>query len=295
MRTTTLFSLGAVACLMAVLLPSCEERTGTHQEAPALDSNEVSTSGTLSLEGEIISVPSPTQMAILLEKAKIPFDAALLNPLQNKSVYVSELRKAMALGVYGADLSYAGIYESGQLNSDYLNVIGELASALQIIDHVDPKLFRSLNNSVGNRDSLLQLSATFYRAGDSYLEESRRPDLAALMLLGGWSEALYISIKAGKGNADVRARVGEQKDAAASIERLVAKISDPSLKPVQNQLATLAEAFSGLRSVYTYQKPINDNKQKITYLRGKTTVEVTDQQLASLDEAVTNLRNLIIR
>jgi hypothetical protein len=295
MRKSTLLTLSAMACLAVVMLTSCEERTGTHQEVPALDSNEISSSGTMSLEGEIISVPSPAQIAMLIERAKIPFDAALMNPLANASAYVTEPRKAMGLGVLGADLAYAANYESGQLNSEYFNAIGKLASDLQIIDHIDPKLVTSLNNHIGNRDSLLRLNARFFQAGDIYLKESQRPDLAALVLLGGWVEALYISVKAGRANEDIIARVGEQKYAAASMTRLVGKITDPSLKAVQDQLAALDDEFQGLRSVYTYQKPINDSKEKITYLRGKTTVEVTEQQLASLEQAITNLRNLIIR
>lgn len=295
MRKSNLLTLSAMACLAAMMLTSCEERTGTTQEVPALDSNEISSTGTMSLEREIISVPSPAQIAVLIERANIPFDATLMNPLANASMYVTEPRKAMGLGVLGADLAYAANYESGQLNSDYFNAIGRLASDLQIIDHLDPKLITSLNNNIGNKDELLRLNARFFQAGDNYMKESQRPDLAALVLLGGWVEALYISVKAGRANEDIIARIGEQKYAASSMTRLVGKITEPTLKPVQDQLALLNDEFKGLRSIYTYQKPINDSKEKITYLRGKTTVEVTGQQLAALEQAISNLRNLIIR
>lgn len=293
----TYFKTGAVILTAAigVCLTSCEERTGTHQDAPSIDANGLSSSGTMFLEGEIISVPSPIQISSMIQKARISFDKDLMNPLQNRDLYLTEYRKAMALGVYGADLAYAANYEQSQLNNDYFNVVGQLSADLQIIDHIDPKLISSLNNHIGNRDSLLRLNASFFKAGDTYLKEVKRSDLAGLILFGGWLEALHISIKAGKENEEIRARIGEQKNAANSLRNLISKLTDPSMKDIQDEFNILAGLFESLRVNYTYQKPINDAREKITYLRSKTTVEITTEQLAAIEASTIKLRNLIIQ
>jgi len=295
MRKFTTLSLSTLVLGAAVLLVSCEEQTGTHENAPAIDSRGISSSGTLSLQGEIISVPSPTQISVMIQKANIPFDQTLMNPLTNRDQYLTEYDKAIGLGVFGADLAYAANYEAGQLNNDYFNAVGKLSADLQIIDHIDQKLVTSLNNHIANRDSLLRLNAQFFKAGDNYLKESRRTDLAGLILFGGWAEALYISVKVGKTNEEIRNRIGEQKYASVSMRNLVNKIGDPSLAEVRSKLDEVVKIFESLRTTYTYQKPINDSKEKITYLRGKTTVEMTPEQFTSLEVAVEQLRNLIIQ
>jgi len=280
---------------LGMTLSACEERTGTHQDAPPIDSNGLSSTGTMFLEGEIISVPSPVQISSMIQRAKLAFDKELMNSLDSRDQYLTEYRKAMALGVYGADLAYAANYEQSQLNNDYFNAVGQLSADLQIIDHIDPKLISALNNHIGNRDSLLRLNASFFKAGDTYLKEVKRSDLAGLILFGGWVEALHISIKAGKANDDIRARIGEQKNAAVSLRNLITKLSDPSMKEIQDQLIVLVRTFEALRMSYTYQKPINDAKEKITYLRSKTTVEISNDQMTELELSTTRLRNLIIQ
>jgi hypothetical protein len=295
MRSFTLTGIGSAGLFLLLTLSSCEERTGTHENAPAIDSNGISSTGTMNLEGEIISVPSPVQISMMIQRARIPFDRELLNPLTNKDQYLTEYDKAMALGVYGADLAYAANYEAGQLTGDYFSAVGKLSADLQIIDHIDPKLISALNNNIGNRDSLLRLNAQFFKAGDSYLKEVKRSDLAGLILFGGWVEALHISVKAGKSSEDIRARIGEQNNAAVSLRNLIGKLTDPSMKEIQDQMAAVTRLFEAMRVNYTYQKPINDAKEKVTYLRSKTTVEITPEQLAELETETVKLRNLIIQ
>ncbi|MFY7970615.1 MAG: hypothetical protein ACOVOO_01660 [Flavobacteriales bacterium] len=293
MRLHPFYFVSVVSIAVAASFSACTEPTAPPTNPPLADSSSVSSSGTVKFQGEIISVPSPTQIAVIIQKANIPYKAELVNSLNNRTKYTSEIKKALNMGTYGADLAYIGNYEKGQINNDYFEAVGSLANDLQILDHVDKSLISRLSNNVSNRDSLLSLNAQFFRAGDRYLKNAERADLAGLILFGGWIEALHISLDAATTNKDIRTRIGEQKHAANSLLNLLNKYDDAELDAVKSEMVAISEVFMDLESTYKFEKPINDSKNKTTYLRSKTGVIVSDDQLTELREHVNTLRNLI--
>jgi hypothetical protein len=295
MRLHPKIFVSSVVSFALLTIVSCSEPTSSTSNPPLVDSSSVSSSGTLKFQGEIISIPSPTQIAVILQKASIPYQQGVVNPLTNASKYTGEFKKAMNMGVYGADLAYIANYEQGQINNDYFETIGDLAGELQILEHIDKSLLSRLANNISNKDSLLSLNAQFFRAGDQYLKNAERSDLAGLILLGGWVEALYLSMDAAITNKDIRSMLGDQKHAAASLVSLMSKYNEPSLEKVKVEMLALGEVFQEMESSYEYQKPINDTKEKTTYLRSKSNVIVSDDQLSALREKTNSLRNLIIQ
>lgn len=293
MRLHPIYFVSVVSIAVATTFSACTETTAPPTNPPLADSSSVSTSGTVKFQGEIISVPSPTQIAVIIQKANIPYKAELVNGLDNRAKYTSEIKKALNMGTYGADLAYIANYEKGQINNDYFEAVGDLASDLQILDHVDKSLISRLSNNISNRDSLLSLNAQFFRAGDKYLKNAERADLAGLILFGGWIEALHISLDAATTNKDIRTRIGEQKHAANSLLNLLNKYDDAELDAVKSEMVAISEVFMDLESTYKYEKPINDSKNKTTYLQCKSGVMVSDDQLTELREHVNTLRNLI--
>lgn len=273
----------------------CAEHTTTPQAGMAADTSAITSSGTMKIDGEIISIPSPTLLATLLLKANIPFNKEAVNPLSNQTNYTAETKKALNLGVYGADLAYIANYQQGQTNSDYFDVIAKLAGELGVLEHLDQAIVSRLNNNINNRDSLLALNATFFHAADKFLKSNERSDLASLILVGGWVEALHLSIEPAFVNAEVRNRVGEQKYSARSIQNLINRQNDPALEPLKENVTKLVELFSALESSYKYQKPITDSKERVTYFTSKTAIQVSDQELADIKEQVQTLRSLIIQ
>jgi hypothetical protein len=294
-KTNHCFVIAALVGAVVFGSTGCAEHTATPQAGMASDTSAVTSSGTMKIDGEIISIPSPTLLATLLLKANIPFNGQAVNPLQNQVNYTSETKKALNLGVYGADLAYVANYEQGQTNSDYFNVIAKLAGELGVLEHLDQTIVSRLNNNINNRDSLMALNATFFHAADKYLKSNERGDLASLVLVGGWVEAIHLSIEPAYSNAEVRNRVGEQKYSARSIQNLINRQTDPSLDPIKENVTKLVELLSALESSYKYQKPITDSKDRITYFTSKTSILVSDQELADIKEQVQTLRTLIIQ
>ena len=287
--------IGTWIVLIAVLFTQygCEQPTNSNTKAPLLDSNSVSSAGTIKLDGQIISIPSPTQLAILVEQSKVPFRKELMHDLAKREKYLSEQKKALNLGVYGADLAYIANYQQGQIANDYFDAVGKSAGDLEILDHLDGKLVSRISNNISERDSVLRLSAQFFQAADRYLKSNERADLAGLVLLGGWVESLHLAMDAGAVNEDVRNRIGEQKHACESLSELLNKFTDPSMSDLQKQLNDLKSIYTNFTPKYVYGKPITDAKEKTTYFTSKSTVMLSVEDLAKVKDKIEAIRQII--
>lgn len=286
--------LGVVAGFAFVFMSTgCTEPTGTPPAQTLSDSSGFSSSGTMRLNGEIISIPSPSLLATLLHRANVQFDPASIHAVSAKGNYITEQKKALNLGVYGADLAYIANYDKGQLNNDYFGTIAALAGELEILENVDKNLVSRVNANISKKDSLLALNAEFFHAADKYLKANQRGDLSGLILVGGWIEALHLSVDPAVQNAEIRAQVGDQKYSIKSIASLVSKIEDPNLNDLKLELNKLADLFNALESTYKYQRPITDTKERVTYLTSKTGVQVSDDELNAIRNQVNIVRTLI--
>jgi hypothetical protein len=280
----------------AFAFAGCEEKSNTHNpQTESKDSVQVSTSGTFLMDGEIFSIPSPVQTAMLLKKEQIAFNKDILNPIENRGKYVTESQRAVNLGVYGADLAYISCFKNPQMSRTYFDVVGKLSAEMGVLDNIDKKLVERFVNNVENGDSLLALNADFYRAGDRYLKNNANTKTAVLILLGGWAEALHLSIQSLGTNAAIRQRIGEQKDASASLAKLIGSMNDSSLDAVKKSLSDLSAAFAELKSTYEYKQPIVDAQEHKTYLTSRTLIAMDDSELAEIASLVSQLRTNIIQ
>ncbi len=282
--------------IASFLLTSCEQpsTTGT-SNTTGVDSNSVSSSGTVKLEGQIISIPSPNQLAALMRQSNIPFKAEILHNLAKRETYLSEQKKAMNLGVYGTDLAYIANFEKAQLANDYFDVVGKLAGELEVLDHIDSRLVNRLSSNISQRDSVLRLSSQFFQSADRYLKNNERSDLAGLILLGGWIESVYLACEPAQTNEEIKQRIGEQKHACASLLNLINNFQDPSMDQLKKDMKALNDVYSELESTYSYQKPITDTKEKRTYFTSKTSVKVSAEQLAEIARRIQAIRTIIIQ
>ena len=172
-----------------------------------------SASTMLKFNNTLFSVPSPHQMAFLAKNQKVDYNKEFLNPTSNASKYTNDFKKALNMGVYGANLGYVNIYEQNQDAINYFAVIKSLATQLNIIGAFNPKVISRIEKNMNNKDSLLYIVSTTYRNADQYLKDNRRDDMGVLILTGGWVESVYImtQICAKQKNDEIMYRIGEQK------------------------------------------------------------------------------------
>lgn len=251
----------------------------------------------LTVNGEIFSIPSPIQTAILIKQVGANYDKAILNDPKNYSNYSTKFQKALNLGVYGADLGYVTMYEQTQDAIGYLASVRKLADELGVSGAFDLSLVDRFEKNMGNRDTILALVSDAYRASDSYLKNNERDDLGALVLAGGWVESIYFATNVAKvsKNEEVIKRIGEQKK---TVENLIKMLSpyynNAEFTAFIDSLIDLAGDFDNIKFIYIYEKPTTDVENKVTTINSRTEVSITEDQLKTISDKIAKIRKSIV-
>ncbi len=266
-----------------------------------VDIDVVDTSNTediIRVGGELFSIPSPVQTAFLIKNTGAAYDNSLLNSHENAPNYSTKFQKALNLGVYGADLAYVTIYDETQNAVSYLTSVQYLADELGVTGAFDKEILERFRNNLGKKDSMLVLVSDAYRAGDAYLKNNDRTEVASLILAGGWIEALHFATKvaATDKNESVITRIGEQKTSLDNLIKLLSQYyNDEEISEFVDELTDLYHLFDEVTYTYTFEKPDTDPENKVTTINSKTVVSITDEQLTAITERIQEIRNQIVK
>jgi hypothetical protein len=206
---------------------------------------------------------------------------------------------ALGFGVYGADLSYTRMFDQIQECVKFLSVLRKLSDGIGIPEAEGKEAVNRLEENIENRDSVLQIISETYSNADSYLKENERGNTAALIILGGWVEALYIATEIVDEKApdkEILTRIGEQKYSLANlIELLNTYKEDNTLSQYVNDLNELKIAFEKVEITYEAGNVVTDKDKKMTTIHSTADVKITADELKEIKNAAIKMRNKIIK
>lgn len=208
-------------------------------------------------------IPQPIQQVQLLQKAGAAYDKSLLNPLENLGKYSLTNSKALNLGVYGADLSYAAVFNKPQDVILYLVNSRKLAESLSIKGEFYNDIMKRMEQSNGNKDSLLMIVSDVYRKSNESLKETDQSHISALVVAGSFIEAMYIGTQVAKNvekKEEIYQRIG---DFRGSLNNLVALITTVH----ESDFADVLTDLKSIKSIYDESegsKLTEDQMSKIT-------------------------------
>ncbi|MGV9011198.1 MAG: hypothetical protein ACOH13_01255 [Flavobacteriales bacterium] len=291
------FSTLALAATLVVLLPACNGPAGEHSvnaDADSLSVKPNSNGQLLNVQGKLFSIPSPVQTALLIKKANLPYRQML--PLNTDSLqrFTSKEKRALALGMYGADLAYRTVYKDGQAAIKSLKAIEQLSNQLNLGNAFDKDLMEGFIRNLSVEDSLLRFSGKAYRSADRYLKTDKQEDVSASVLAGGWVEGLYLSLGDATDKLDpkVATRLAEQQNTLTNlIGLLVQAKTQPALV---KQLEELKAALVDVKVTYVFVKPTLDVAKKTTYINSATSAEVPPETLQAIITKIREIRSSII-
>ena len=218
------------------------------------------------------SVPSPMEMASLLKKAGAQYDMSLLNDVKKVNDYTTAKSQALNLGVYGANLSYASIFNQNQESIIYLSCTKKLAEKLGVTKAFDDKTIERMEANIENRDSLLNIVSETYYMLDAYLKENDRDHISAMVIAAGWVEGLYmatsIAQKAETPDEKLLQRIAEQKLSLNNLTELVeAYNSENQLDEVLADLEKISNAYSDV-SLEKAKASVSEGEGGVTIIGG---------------------------
>ncbi len=166
------------------------------------------------------------EMSTLFQSIDAAFNQNLINELDRQSQYLTTSKMAMNLGVYSVDLSYARVFDKVELTGQYLDAMEQLATDLGIPEKFFLSSANRFERNISNKDSLYKIANEVYFTSEKHLKENNRKNASALIVLGGWTEAMYIGTKViEKNETDIELldRLVEQKH---SLDILIDMLDD---------------------------------------------------------------------
>lgn len=193
-------------------------------------------------------LPSPIEISFLMKKSGVHFREDLLNKTENLAGYSTSRARAIALGVYCADLSYASLNGQYQISIEYINVSRNLAESLGILGMVDRDKILLLENNIMNKELIIDIVSEMYMESNEQLREQDRYSLSALMLIGGWVESMYLATQSvnqsEKSHHELIKQILDQKLSLESIKTVLRdNQSDPIIKPIYQDILQLEKLF----------------------------------------------------
>ncbi|MCB0395012.1 MAG: hypothetical protein KDD36_00065 [Flavobacteriales bacterium] len=291
-----------IMCCCVVYLAGCsggDDGQVTAQLDSLIQNMDIDTS-TISndvVDDIVKTVPSPLVMSSFLESTGAQFSQTLLHDLDMSDDYASAFEMASNLGVYGADLGYINVYKKNHIAVEYLNVIKRLADGLKVGQFFDFKTMKRMTSNQDNLDSLINITTRGFEDMDSYLKDKNRGVISALILYGGWTEALYIATQVISSMPDppedLMDRIGEQKMVLDNLEALLSVYKQqPYFQELLTKMAPMKEAFAGVEiSVEEAESTLEEIDGVLTVVdHSKSNVAITPNQFNGITVAIKNIR-----
>ncbi len=225
---------------------------------------------------EISGYPLPTSFYLtkMLNDARASYILSISNNPENVDHYFSQKEKALNLGVYGADLSYASTYLMKHETMLFLEASKRLIDEMEISTVFNLNYIERVKNNLGNGDSLiLIISDSFYDTYE-YLTEHEKDKQAVFILTGSWIEGLYITLQIALTAGDYTKFLEIIAEQESSLEILL-----DMLGSFEND-ADISDIYSDLKDVKKIYNTIEQN--------------ITIDQFNKLSNSIETLRNKII-
>ena len=174
-------------------------------------------------------IPTSYEVTNMLQKAKANFVFDITNSPDNYVNYETDWQKAMNLGVYGADLSYASTYNRQEELSQFLDVIRRLVDDLNISTAFNQQMVTRVESNLENKDSLILIVTESFYETYNYLNKNGAEKTSILVIAGSVIEGLHITsqlIISSDYNADLMTVLANQKDQVKKLVELMEAHAD---------------------------------------------------------------------
>lgn len=244
------------------------------------------------------SLPSPLETAMLIKSAGAVYDEDLLNSVDNSGNYSTNKSMALNLGIYTCDLSFASLYDQTQASISYMNAAKEMADGLGILDAINDETIERLEENINNRDVIMDIISETFMNSSSYLEENDRTAIAAIVLVGGWVEGLYLATQlvpdtASLENNKLVDRIVDQKLSLDIVQRLLSDNADnPDVQAIKKDIDDLQATFDKITmKTSSNLETSTDENTQVTTIKANTQVTLTPDVFKELKDKVKVIRS----
>ena len=152
----------------------------------------------ISAQNVFNTISSRSTILELTKLSGAEYNVQYLNNPDDVNKYSLESSQALNLGVYGADLNAASIYDQTQETMLFFKCVSILAKSIGVSNSFDENMGDRMTNNQENRDSTLSIISQAFKSADVTLRKNNRPGTSSLLVAGAWIEGIYIACQTAK-------------------------------------------------------------------------------------------------
>ncbi|GHT16643.1 hypothetical protein AGMMS4956_19460 [Bacteroidia bacterium] len=138
-------------------------------------------------------IPTAYEVTRLINEAGAAFVIGITNPMENVDTYLTDAKKAVNIGIYGADLAYVSTYNLEQATRNYIKALHTLTNDLHISTQINNSLIQQIEQNIDNKDTVISIISRSFDDTYSFLVNNGQDDVSLLVLAGTWIEGMYIA------------------------------------------------------------------------------------------------------
>ena len=236
----------------------------------------------IDIDLEEIDLPTPLQMADLLNQAGMTYQDGLINNPENS--YTTFYKKIANFGVYSSDLSYCALNGESQESMKLLNTIDQMSRELGFSSIMDTEgMVASFEENIGDKDALHDAIEEMEENLEDYYERNETKYILPVLFAGGWIESVYLGAKSVQEQSNENLQRQLIKEMMILDNLITGLKANPEKEDVINGLITdleaIKEQFQGLSIIQ------NVDDENAT---------VTPEEFAALTAKVEEVRNRLV-
>lgn len=224
----------------------------------------------------VYPLPTTFELTSMLNRIGADYILGLSNSSENADKYFTEKARALNLGVYSADLSYASTYQRKQETMLFLKASKSLIDNLEITSAYNETLVEEVEKNLDDKDQLVKVITNSFYDTYEFLNKNAKGNLSLMVVSGSFVEGLYIATHISENtysNPEMVKVIFDQKE---SLDKLLlvltAEIEDANI-------ASLVAELNELKA--SYDKIVDGS--------------MTEEQLKEITASVAKLRNSIVQ
>jgi len=209
------------------------------------------------IETHVYPLPTSAEVINMLTQLEVGYRVGLTNPVTNSKKYFESSKRALNLGAYGADLSYATLYNQQQSVIDYLDAIGSLANELNMSKVYNQDLYPKIKQNFDNKDELVKILKSTFNDTYATLADNDQQPLALLVVGGAWVEGMYLTTQVSEAAYQVagisKVLLDQKGSFGTYLEITKDYMNDPIVGDFVKKLDPIKKVYEGIGTSLTEQ------------------------------------------
>ena len=180
-----------------------------------------------------------------------------------------------------------------------MNAAKKMADGLGILKAIEQSQIDKLEENINNKDVIMEIVSETFMNSNSYLSDNGQPAIAAMVLVGGWFEGLYIStqlvdMKDFNGNKLVGRIIDQKLSIDILLSLLESSKGNPAVDDLILQVNKLKLIFDKVSIKSSKIKPEFDKSSNSTILKSDIKTEMTPEVFKELSSTVSEIRKTFV-